>query len=279
MRNIRSSNNVKTVRTLLVLFFVSICTATTVLAQDLKNRDVQQQRKWTIELSSGFRSEIFESTSYYKRYNLKAQLSFPQIEMNFWYSIKDYFALESGIAYVKYNTNWDCEYKMFIPKHNLYSALQIPLRVRFFVPFKKNNFSFFSSTGIVLQFPLQSKIPYAYIWNNHTRYFDGAVDDATSFGKTHYQLCVDAPIYGINILLNTKIGIMYKFDFGLGISVFGEYYKGFRTMAVIDATYTKVYSGIPSSTQTNYETKGDYWNAGIGISYSFKQSNNSKKNK
>jgi len=262
-------------RTLFVLFFAFICT-TTVLAQDFKNSEVQQQRKWTIELSSGFRSEIFESLEHrYDVAELKTgrRLSFPQIEINFWYSFKDYFALESGLAYVKYNTNWGCGYKVFIPKHNLYSALQVPLRVRFSVPFKNNNFSFFSSIGMVLQFPLQSKIPNFYIWNDHTRYFDGAVDNATLFGKTHYQLSIDAPECGINILLNTKIGFMYKFDFGLGISVFGEYYKGFRSMATINATYTEIYGGLPSYSQSSYDTKGDYWNAGMGISYSFKKSN------
>jgi len=48
---------------------------------------------------------------------------------------------------------------------------------------------------------------------------------------------------------------------------------------MIDATYTEIYSGFPSYSQSNYETKGDYWNTGIGISYSFKQTNNNKKTK
>jgi len=151
-----------------IIGLVLVIATTTVLAQDVKNNDLQQQ-KWTIELSSGFRSEIFESTNHlYFDLKTGSRLSFPQIEMNFWYSIKDYFALESGLAYVKYNTNWGCGYKMFIPKHNIYSALQIPLRARFSVPLNRSNFSFFSSVGVALQFPLQRSIPRAYIWNNQT---------------------------------------------------------------------------------------------------------------
>jgi len=50
-------------RTFIIGLMLIIAT-TTVLAQDIKNNDLQQQKKWTIELSSGFRSEIFESTNH-----------------------------------------------------------------------------------------------------------------------------------------------------------------------------------------------------------------------
>lgn len=255
---------------LLFLFFAF--TGTTLLAQNYKNVDAPQQRKWTVELSSGFRSEFFEASEHIAELKTGRRLSFPQIEVSFWYALKDYFALESGVAYVQYNTNWGCGYKMFIPKHKVYSALQIPLRVRFSVPLKESNFSFFSTTGVILQFPLQKTAPRFWNMENPYQYFDGEIDYSSGYGKLHYDMCLYSPASGINILLNTKIGFMYQFDFGLGISVFGEYYKGTFTMATIDVVYTEIYNGIPSKTMSYYKTKGDYWNAGVGISYSFKQS-------
>ena len=276
MRNIRKLNRVKMKKKLLILVFALFGTTETALTQNITDREIQQPRKWTIELSSGFRSEIFESPEHrYEVAELKTgrRLSFPQIEVSFWYAFKDYFALESGLAYVQYNTNWGCGYKMFIPKHKLYSALQIPLRIRFSVPLKGSNFSFFSTTGVILQFPIQAKAPHIWIWDSPYEYFDGVIDNSSGFGKVHYHLRTFSPMCGINILLNTKIGFMYKFDFGLGISVFGEYYKGTRTMAMIDGVYKETYHAIPSESETSYETKGDYWNAGIGISYSFKNTN------
>jgi hypothetical protein len=234
-----------------------------------------QQGKWTIELSSGFRSEIFVSTDHGDatggEIGTGKRLSFPQIEANFWYGIKDYFALESGLAFVAYNTNWSCVGE-FMPKHKLYSALQIPLRARFSVPISKSNFQFFSTTGIILQFPLQSRIPNGWFPENDP-YKDFYGEISHSWGKTNYRLISYAPMCGINILLNAKIGFMYKFDFGLGISVFGEYYKGTRTMVLIDAVYKEKLnseSDYGYARRAHYESKGDYWNTGIGISYSFK---------
>jgi hypothetical protein len=244
-----------------------------------------QQGKWTIELSSGFRSEIFASTDHgeatFSELKTGRRLSFPQIEASFWYGIKDYFALESGVAFVAYNTNWSCGLKAFIPKHSLYSALQIPLRARFSVPIGKSNFHFFSTTGIILQFPLQAKTPRGWLDNlpyNPYEYFSGEISH--SWGKTSYRLWSLSPMCGINILLNAKIGFMYRFDFGLGISVFGEYYKGTRNMVLIQAAYKeKLNSEIDYGIErmSHYESKGDYWNTGIGISYSFKGISKKKK--
>ena len=175
-----------------------------------------QQGKWTIELSSGFRSEIFVSTEYGEE--IGKRLSFPQIEASFWYGIKDYFSLESGLAFVAYNTNWSCGMED-IPKHRLYSAIQIPLRTRFAVPIGKSDFHFFSTTGIILQFPLQARVPNGG-YPESIFYKDFLGEITHSWGKTNYRLISYSPMCGINILLNAKIGFIYKFDFGLGISVF-----------------------------------------------------------
>jgi len=228
---------------------------------------------WTVELSSGFRSEIFMSSSFvYNQIDVKSgkQLSTPQIEAAVWYGLTNYFAVESGLAYVKYNTNWTHGFNS-IPKHKLYSALQIPLRVRFSVPIK-NNFHFFSTTGVVVQLPLQGQTSNRRKDNVPYIYFSG---DMSSDENTQiaYDLATLSPTYGINILLNAKIGFIYQFDFGLGISIFGEYYKGTRRMATVSAVYTEAYSEIygnyGNKSKANYITKGDYWNTGIGVSYSF----------
>jgi len=273
---------------LILLLFVFICATTTVLAQDINNRDVQQQRKWTIELSFGARTEIFESNNHEFGYPMTFRPYFPQIEASFWYGIKDYFFLESGLSYVEYNTNWQCGYEIgypkwkmaFIQKHKLYSALQIPLRARFSVSIYKSNFHFFSAIGLIFQIPLQTSTGNGWFPEN-----DPAKDFYGEFKSenTYYKLIAFSPICGINFLLNTKIGFRYQFGFGLGISFFGEYYKGTRTMVLINATFSdKPFNdyGYNFERTSNYKTKGDSWNAGIGISYSFKNANKKReKNK
>jgi len=253
----------------------------------ITNISFAQQKRWAVELSSGIKSEIFESTNHEFGYPMTFRPSFSHFEASFRYGIKDYFFLESGLSYVEYNTNWQCGYKTdyprwkkaFIPKHKLYSALQIPLRVRFSVPICKSNFHFFSTAGIVLQFPLQPKIP--DLWfpvseNNPFKEFSG--DIISSWEKTKYRVLALSPIHGINILLNPKIGFMYQFNFGLGISVFGEYYFGLLNMGHIIAQY----GDLPiweSESWSTYRFKGDYWSAGVGISYTLKKTGVRKKNK
>jgi len=269
---------IKTILTIPIWFLITVVLP----VFGLTSISYAQEGKWTIELSSGCRSEIFESTDH-TDFELKTgrRLGFPQIEMSVWYGWKDYFSLESGLAFVPYHSNWaygfdDDSKTMYITKHPLYSALQIPLRGRFAVPIK-DNFYFFSSTGIVLQFPLQSKFPNAWIQEiDPYQYFSGEITN--SWEKIKYTLRVSSPMCGINILLNMKAGFMYRFDVGLGLSVFGEYYKGTRTMAEI-VGFNSIQSNqnpIPSNTYSHYKTKGDYWHTGIGISYSFSHSKKTK---
>jgi len=234
-----------------------------------------QQGKWTVELSSGFRSEIFESSVRYAHYRYKTgnRLSTPQIEATIWYGLTNHFAIESGLSYVEYSTNWTVQYYGFIHRHKMYSALQIPLRTRFSVPIAKSNFCFFTSTGIVFQFPLQKRVSYMDTWMGRGSQFDGILESKITEHPIEYTLSAYSPLHSFNILLNARIGFVYQFDFGVGISVFGEYYKGTRTMSDIFSQY----NGGCTERYVTYNTKGDYWNTGIGISYSFK--NTCKKNK
>ena len=87
-------------------------------------------------------------------------------------------------------------------------------------------------------------------------------------GGRSYVLIAYTPLFEFNVLFDTKIGFQYQFDFGLGISVFGEYCKGTRIMAQIEGYYNYSDGGV--TTREDYITNGDYWNAGIGISYTFK---------
>jgi len=262
---------------ILILLFLPILGQTTT--------SFAQQGSWTVELSSGVMIDTYESNNHEFGYPMRFRPSFPQFEASFWYGIKDYFFLESGLSYVEYSTNWQCGYEIgypkwkmaFIPKHKLYSALQIPLRVRFSVPFGKSNFHFFSTTGLIIQIPLQASTGKGWFpENSPAKDFYGEIKSE----KTYYRLIAYSPTCGINFLLNTKIGFRYQFGFGLGISVFGEYYKGTRTMVLINAIFSeKPFNdyGYNFERKSNYETKGDYWNTGIGISYSFKNTNKKKK--
>ena len=231
---------------------------------------------WTIELSSGFRSEIFMSSTdhYYLDVKSGKRLSTPQIEAAVWYGLTNYFAIESGLAYVKYNTNWSVEYYESMHQHKMYSALQIPLRARFSIPIAKSNFHFFSSTGLVFQFPLQKSTTYFDMWLLRFIEFEGIIEPKINgHPQMNYTLSTLTPLHSFNVLLNAKMGFMYQFDFGLGISIFGEYYKGTRTMVTVYADYTETYfdtyGNYGNKSKANYKSKGDYWNTGIGVSYSF----------
>jgi hypothetical protein len=70
----------------------------------------------------------------------------------------------------------------------------------------------------------------------------------------------------ILILISASVIPIDSFAQQEGVSVFGEYYKGTRTMAHVRAQYDS------NDFWSNYETKGDFWNTGIGISYTFSKS-------
>ena len=262
----------------LMIGISSISYAQTIDSQESSSTTNEQKNSikkgtWTVELSSGFRSEIFESSDSYSFHSYKSgnKLSAPQIEAAVWYGLTNYFAIESGLAYVKYRTNWDVQYYESMHQHKMYSALQIPLRARFSIPMAKSKFHFFTSTGMVFQFPLQKSTSYWDMWMLRFIKFEGIIDSKINGNsQKNYTLSTLSPFHSFNILLNAKIGFIYQFDFGLGISIFGEYYKGLRNMVYINAQYVEnLWSSSISS--ITYKSKGDYWNTGIGVSYSFKK--------
>lgn len=254
-----------------IIFTILICTVLCI------SDSLAQVKKWTIEVTSATKSEIFESTDHRETgYELKTgrRISGPKIEINVRYNFTDYFALESGFSHISYCTNWSYGLKEnglnnYVGKHELYSAIQIPIRAFFQIPISKK-IHFFTVCGFALQFPTQQKAPtISFGFTNPYQYFYG--DLYYSWYDGFYNLSALAPYNNIHLLINTKMGLSYNFDIGLSLSVFGEYYQGTRTMATIRGEYNnfKRIEYINLNAKSLYITRGNYWSTGLGLSYSF----------
>jgi len=110
MRNLKLFNTMIMKRIILILLLVPLLMQTTI--------SFAQQGSWTVELSSGVMIEIYESNNHVFGYPMRFRPSFPQFEASFWYGIKNYFFLESGLSYVEYSTNWQCGYETDYPNRS-----------------------------------------------------------------------------------------------------------------------------------------------------------------
>ncbi|MDD4210744.1 MAG: hypothetical protein PHI52_10455 [Bacteroidales bacterium] len=239
------------------------------------SQSTAQKGNWTIGFNSGLRGELFQGSELFRMYSFGNKISFPSLEFNVGYGINDNFIIETGISYIETKTNWlfgaidwgmegtNCD------QYKLYTSLQLPINFKYYLPLFKNRFQFFTKVGLNIQVPLQAK-------RNQTFNADPVYMEYNGYSyKLDYDLYVTSPSNPVNVLISTGIGCNYRFKSGIGLSLFGEYYTGLRNMATICIPYTLVNmdTGLsPGSYEDEYLTyRGDYWNVGLGISYTFQK--------
>ena len=258
----------------------------------VKYRQLSSQQKreggWTISLSSGLRSEICFATGYSRTFWNKQRISMPPIAFGFGYLFGNHIQIETGVKYIQNYANYSFEAfnwggnTILEERHLLYSSLQIPASIKYYFPLRKSNFSLFVKAGIDFSVPLMKKRSEVYepedfptdvfVWESPS-----TGEEVQALQKLYYSTIVEAPLQKMNILLNVGLGFSYQFKFGLGFSLYGEYYAGTMNMARIAIPYRQEQFNNISDTWefynegTEYVTsRGDYWNIGLTVSYKFK---------
>jgi hypothetical protein len=164
--------------------------------------------------------------------------------------------------------------------------LQIPIALKYYFPLGKSKFNLFAKTGIAFGIPLQKlRSTSTYYPDSYPERSDSWIDSDGIEGRDDqrmaYYTMIYAPRKPLNILLNAGFGFAYTFDFGLGLSVYTEYYTGVMNMAQISIHFRQEQYEHRLNEWESYDEgveyvnfRGDYWNVGLGVSYTFKQKKN-----
>jgi hypothetical protein len=232
-----------------------------------------QKGSWTIGLASGIRGDVTQSAKVQHDYKFGNQLSSPPLELNLTYDINNNFSATIGIAYLEYQANWKSYYTKsgkttYKPNYDMmYKTAQIPLNIKYHIPLGNSDFRFFGKLGLTLDI-------IADILASHPTLTPKVIDID---GKEYvYSSPYYTTVYNkkINCLINAGVGFAYRLKNGLGFSIVGEYYTGTRIMGevLIKNTLSDMDTRLVIK---EYEelllVKGDYWNVGFGISYTFKK--------
>ena len=199
--------------------------------------------------------------------------------LNVSYEINNNLAIISGISYIEYYTVWRkvsleaAQIKLNMPAFKMmYKSAQIPLNLKYSIPLGKNNFRFFGKAGVCLDIIVDR-------FNNDffdypKPYFIDYERKSSMFTYSCYSTVYDKKI---NLLVDVGTGFSYRLKNGLGFWIEGEYYIGTRIMGELHIKNKIIDLSNMDIPLKEYDEfliiKGDYWNVGIGISYTFKQNN------
>jgi hypothetical protein len=234
-----------------------------------------QKGSWTIGISSGLKGEVYNSAYINRDVYSGEKISFPPINLHVGYNWLDNIVLESGLTFVNYKTNWMMaghNWGMGLfhpPMYYFYSALQIPLNVKYYIPLGKSPLHLFIRTGLNFQIPIHEAEDYTPL---ETKIFSSGV-------VLRYQYDMrDLKRFGI--LLNSELGLSYRLNNDLCVFVLAGYYAGLKKVARIIIEANAYYIGKDKNGNEYSDTeygdegisfRGDYWNVGFGISYTFKK--------
>ncbi|MDR0367610.1 MAG: PorT family protein [Bacteroidales bacterium] len=243
---------------------------------------------WIVAISSGLRSETGFATNYSRSVrNNNLKLSVPSVEFRFGYMFSNRIQVETGVKYVQNFADYSFEAfdwggnTTVDERHLLFSSLQIPLDMKYYISFGKSNFSLFVKGGIDFGIPVDKRstqfveaedVPTGvFLWESSP--------DAKNqtLQRLHYSTRIESPLQKMNVLLSLGAGISYQFPFGLGLSIYGEYYAGTANMARIAITCRQEQFNAVSKTWDFYNEnveyvtcRGDCRNFGLTVSYKFK---------
>jgi hypothetical protein len=256
-----------------------------------------QKNTWSIGVYTGFRVEksIYGASEYYNGRLTeptamgKSHVSIPPVELNVSYHITNGLSLKWGVAYVEYRPQrlsldlggrtvrlgvgsvelnergYEFRYRPFKP----FRFIQIPVLARYDFPFGKRGFSFFVQSGLVLDIYCLGKN-----WNQYSG--DGSFEE--SFTVTFYdKTCLQqmrrlATVNMFNMQLTGGAGFAYRFPQGWQVSLSWDGYAGVSkgkqgSYILIENYYTGAVEYVLSETIS----VKDYWNIGLGVSYTFKR--------
>ena len=222
---------------------------------------VAQRSDWTLGFRMGYKVTTLEKNnpSDLGIISTFGDNTSPTIELNLMYNINKNISLTSGITYLEYYGRWrngDRD-KWYAHGGSIFlKYAQIPLILKYAISLGKSNFSVYGKLGFnfdILAYTSLRDLEYE-IASSHYAY------------DYFYEYRHKVKFYDkkMNILLNTGIGIGYRFKNGLGVSIEGDYNTGLRTMGEILIECNKKTTGFDPVVLQEYRDfllfKGDYWN-------------------
>lgn len=233
---------------------------------------------WIFEFTSGLRAEKYQIVDGNIKVVSGRRLSVPPLELNAAFTVQTNTSIETGIALICTRLNWNPENAdyTFIRSEKLlpaYSSLQIPLRLKYYIPVWKTKLSLFAKMGFAFQFTL-SKLAVEKLDNSPVSdSFENTIYTENDIITYNCIVRKSIPISRFNLLYNTGVGICYAFKNGIIISIMGEYYLGLIRMGGAILEYEKTQSPYPTYDRGNCKLlyHGDYWNVAFGISYRLKK--------
>jgi hypothetical protein len=239
-----------------------------------------QKGNWTVGIATGIRGEVCFSSDYDRNFWSGREISTPPTTLFFGYNIAEHFQIESGLSYVEHKASYGVgtlEWglgNMRGEQFSLYSALQIPVHFKYMLPLGKSKFNFFVQAGLDLSIPLQKKRSMSFMTDFFEEEWNYVSNGDSIYEHITYITGGGSPNHSLNLLINAGCGFSYRFSFGLGLSVSAEYYSGVTDMSRIRITFFREGSRYLDSYKENPQYivyRGDYWNVGFAVSYTFKK--------